>query len=378
MTSTWRDWADGERGGIRDAGRWRAPRDLDAAGPEGKLAPDGRPVVSFASNDYLGLTQHPDVVAAARAALDRWGAGAGSARLIVGSRPIHGELEAALADWKRTERAVLFPTGFAANLGVLTTFGGPDVLVVSDELNHASIIDGCRLARAECAIARHCDVDHVDALLATAGDRRALVVSDTVFSMDGDVAPIDGIVEVCARHGALLVLDEAHAVLGPDPAPATLDEAGVDVIRIGTLSKTLGALGGFAATRSEYAELLENRARSYIFTTASTPADSAAALAALGIVRSAEGDRLVQRLRDHVERVRPGHPSPIVPVVLGDERRTLAAAEQLLDHGMLVPAIRPPTVPDGTSRLRVALSAAHTPEQVDALAAALAVLEATE
>jgi 8-amino-7-oxononanoate synthase len=373
--SGWRTWADAQRGGIRDAGQWRAPRDLDAAGPEGKLAPDGRPVVSFASNDYLGLTQHPAVVAAAHAALDRWGAGSGSARLIVGSRPIHGELEAALADWKRTERAVLFPTGFATNLGVLTTFGGPDVFVVSDELNHASIIDGCRLARAEFAIARHADADHVGALLAAAGDRRALVVTDTVFSMDGDVAPVDALVKVCARHGALLVLDEAHAVLGPDPVFA--GDAGVDVIRIGTLSKTLGALGGFAAAPAAYAELLENRARSYIFTTASTPADSAAALASLAVVRSPEGDRLREQLRAHVERVRPGHPSPIVPFVLGDERRTLAAAEALLDQGMLVPAIRPPTVPDGTSRLRVALSAAHTPAQVDALASALTTLDAS-
>ncbi len=367
----WSEWADAERAQIRDAGRWRAPRDLDAAGPEGKLAPDGRPVVSFASNDYLGLTQHPSVIAAAHAALDRWGAGAGSARLIVGSRPVHGDLEAALADWKSTERAVLFPTGFATNLGVLTTFGGPDVLVVSDELNHASIIDGCRLAKAECAIARHADPAHVDALLAERGDRRGLVVTDTVFSMDGDLAPIEELVTVCARHGALLVLDEAHAVLGPDP-----DLGGADVIRIGTLSKTLGALGGFAAARAEYAELLENRARSYIFTTASTPADAAAGLAALAIVRSPEGERLRARLRTHVARLRPGHRSPIVPVVLGDERRTLAAAEALLDQGMLVPAIRPPTVAPGTSRLRVALSAAHTPEQVDSLARALHDLDA--
>jgi 7-keto-8-aminopelargonate synthetase-like enzyme len=190
--------------------------------------------------------------------------------------------------------------------------------------------------------------------------------------MDGDAAPVEALLDVCTRRGALLVLDEAHAVLGPEPDPADLEHGEVDAIRVGTLSKTLGALGGFAAGPAAYAELLENRARSYIFTTASTPADSAAALAALAIVRSEEGDRLRQRLREHVERVRPGHPSPIVPVVLGDERRTLAAADALLDQGMLVPAIRPPTVPDGTSRLRVALSAAHTPEQVDALAAALA------
>jgi len=367
---TWQQWADGVASGIRAAGQWREPRDLDAAGPEGKLGAEGRPVVSFASNDYLGLTQHPAVVAAAHAALDRWGAGSGSARLIVGSRPVHSELEHDLAAWKRSERAVVFPTGFAANLGVLTTFGAPDVLVVSDELNHASIIDGCRLARADCAVARHADPEHVDALLASAAGRRGLVVTDTVFSMDGDVAPIDDLIDVCARHHALLVLDEAHAVLGPDP-----DVGDADVIRIGTLSKTLGALGGFAAGRARFTELLVNQARSYIFTTAPTPADSAAALAALAVVRSGEGDELRTRLRAHVERLRPGHPSPIIPIVIGDERATIAASEKLLEQGMLVPAIRPPTVPVGTSRLRVALSASHTAEHVAALASALDALD---
>ena len=365
--SRWRDWVAGESGRVRDAGRWRAPRDLDAVGPVGTLAPGGDPVVSFASNDYLGLTRHPAVVAAAHAALDRWGAGAGSARLIVGSRPVHSDLERALAEWRRTEAAVLFPTGFAANLGVLTTFGGPDVLVCSDALNHASIIDGCRLARAEVTVYRHADPEHVDHLLAEVPGRRAVVVSDTVFSMDGDVAPVEALADVCARRGALLVLDDAHAVLGPDP-----DLHGVDVLRVGTLSKALGALGGFVAGPRAFTDLVVNRARSYIFTTASTPADTAAALAAVGVVRSPEGDALRARLRANVERLRPGHPSPIVPVVVGDEAATVRVADALLAHGILAPAIRPPTVAPGTSRLRVALSAAHTPDQVDALVAALA------
>ncbi len=371
---TWRSWAREQATGIRDAGQWRAPRDLDAAGPEGKLAPDGRPVVSFASNDYLGLTQHPAVLAAAHAALDRWGAGSGSARLIVGSRPVHTELEHDLAAWKGAERAVLFPTGFAANLGVLTTFGTDGVLIVSDELNHASIIDGCRLARAETTIARHADPEHVDVLLTRAGDRRCIVVSDTVFSMDGDVAPLPELVEICTKHAALLVVDEAHAVLGPDLDLAGADD--LDVVRVGTLSKTLGALGGFAACSAPFTDLLVNLARPYIFTTAPTPADVAAACAALHVLRSPEGDGLCARLREHVERLRPGHPSPIVPVMFGDERATLDASAALLDQGMLVPAIRPPTVPPGTSRLRVALSAAHSEEQVDALARALSVLTA--
>jgi 8-amino-7-oxononanoate synthase len=360
----WALWAECEADAVRRSGQWRAPRDLDGVGPAGRL--EGRDVVSFASNDYLGLTHHPAVVAAAHDALDRFGAGAGSARLIVGSRPLHSELEHELACWRGEESAVLFPTGFAANLGVLTTFGGPGALVCSDELNHASIIDGCRLSRADVRVFRHRDLDELEHALRSRGDRRALVVTDTVFSMDGDVADVDGLAEICARHDALFVVDEAHAVLGPHPR---LD--GVEHVRVGTLSKTLGSLGGFAAAPARYAQLVVNRARSYIFTTAPTPAGTAAALAALRIVRSAEGDALVARLRAHVDRVRPAHPSPIVPIPCGDEQRALSAAANLLERGLLVPAIRPPTVPAGTARLRVTLSAAHTAEQVDLLVGAL-------
>jgi 8-amino-7-oxononanoate synthase len=353
---SWQEWADAEAGEIRAAGQWRAPRDLDDNGP-----------INFASNDYLGLTRHADVIAAAHAALDQYGSGSGSARLIVGSRPVHSELERTLAEWKGMPRAALFPTGFATNLGVLTTFGGEGVLVCSDELNHASIIDGCRLAHGDVAIYRHNDLDHLRSLLHGRGDRRALVVSDTVFSMDGDVAPVDALVELCASEHALLVVDEAHAVLGPalDLAPDA------DVLRVGTLSKTLAALGGFVAGPARYVELVENLARTYIFTTAPTPADTAAALAALQVLRSPEGDALVARLRALVERLRPGHPSPIVPFVIGEEEATVLAADALRFRGLLVPAIRPPTVAPGTSRLRVTLSAAHSEDQVDVLAFAL-------
>jgi 8-amino-7-oxononanoate synthase len=373
--SQWRGWAAREADEIRAAGRWREPRDFDGGGQAGMVGTVGTvgttaaPVVSFASNDYLGLSQHPAVIAAAHDALDRWGAGSGSARLIVGSRPVHGELERALASWKEQRSAVLFPTGFAANLGVLTTFGTPDVLVCSDELNHASIIDGCRLSHATTAVYRHADLAHLDWLLEHRDAPRCLIVSDTVFSMDGDRADLDGLCNLAGRHGALLVLDEAHAVLGPELG-AIPD--GVDVVRVGTLSKTLGSLGGFVATSAALAALIVNRARSYIFTTASTPADTAAAMAALGVLTGAEGACLVARLRANVERVRAGHGSPIVPIVCGDDRRALAASAALLERGLLVPAIRPPTVPVGTARLRIALSAAHTPQQIEQLVAALA------
>ena len=365
---SWAEWSTDETQRIHAVGQWRAPRDFDGAGPVGALAPDGRPAVHFASNDYLGLTQHPAVVAAAHDALDRWGTGAGAARLIVGSRPIHSELEAALADWKAAEAAVLFPTGFGANLGVLTTFADSDVLICSDELNHASIIDGTRLAHADVAIYPHRDLEALDALIAErARGRKVIVVSDTVFSMDGDVADTAALVTFADRVGALLILDEAHAVLGPDLHPP----ADAPVLRVGTLSKTLGALGGFVAGPRILTDLIVNRARSYIFTTAPTPADTAAALAAVRVVTSTEGDELRSRLRINIDQLVEGHPSPIVPIVCGAEARALEAAAGLLERGLLVPAIRPPTVAPGTSRLRVALSAAHTLDQVRALRVAL-------
>ena len=372
MSPTWDRRVEGELAAVRDAGRWREPRDLVVTGAVTGMV-DGRPVVTFASNDYLGLTHHPAVVAAAHDAVDRWGTGTGASRLVVGSRPLHRELETELAAWKGSEAALLFPTGFAANLGLLAALGGPDVTILSDELNHASIVDGARLARAQVRVYRHADLDHLAKLLVEV-EGPALVVSDSAFSMDGDVADVAGLVELAASHDALLVLDEAHAVLGP------VVEIGIDkdlpLLRMGTLSKALGSLGGFVAGPRAYVDLLCNRARPFIFTTAPTPADMAAALAAVRIVRCAEGEALVARLRHHVDRLRAGHPTPIVPLVLGDEAGALAAAARLLDQGLLVPAIRPPTVAPGTSRLRITLSAAHTEDQVDRLLAALAALPA--
>ena len=366
---TWSDWAEGRNRKARARERWRSPVDFDAVGPRGTLEGRG-PVVSFASNDYLGLSAHQEVIAAAHAALDRWGTGSGASRLVSGSRPVHSELEAELADWKGCEAAVLFPTGYAANLGVLSSLGGPGVLICSDERNHASIIDGSRLASAlGAAVATypHCDVAAVSAALAgTAG--RAAVVTDSVFSMDGDVAPVGELAKACDHHGALLVLDEAHAVLGPDHR-----ELPCEVLRVGTLSKTLGSLGGFVAGRRALVEMLVNRCRPFIYTTAPAPADAAAALAALHVLRSQEGSGLLARLRSHAARLAPARqpPSPIVPLVLGAERAALAASSALLEQGILVPAIRPPTVPPGASRLRVTLSAAHTDDEVAHLAGAL-------
>jgi 8-amino-7-oxononanoate synthase len=348
---------------IEGLGRWRTIRTLDDGPTTAIVVATGEQVVSFASNDYLGLTHHPAVVLAAREALDRYGTGSGAARLIVGSRPPHDELEAALADWTEREAALLFPTGYQANLGVLGALASAAdrPLILSDELNHASIIDGARLARAEVEVYRHADVDDLGARLAAAGDRPAVVVTDSVFSMDGDVAPVEELADVCLAHGALLVVDEAHAVLGPPPPP------GDHVVVVGTLSKTLGSLGGFVAAPRPVVDLCRNTARSFIFTTATPPAVAAAAHAALEVLRSPEGDELRDHLRYLVDLVRPGHPSPIVPVLLGDESRAVEVSDRLLAHGLLVPAIRPPTVAPGSCRLRIALSAAHTEEMVQRL-----------
>jgi 8-amino-7-oxononanoate synthase len=366
---SWAEWAQAKNTKTQAKGRWRKLADFDALGPRG-LLPDGRGVVSFSSNDYLGLSAHPKVLAAAHDAIDRWGAGAGASRLAGGSRPVHSGLEAALADWKSAEAAVVFPTGFAANLGVLSAIAGPQVLVCSDELNHASIIDGCRLAKNFGAIVEiypHCDVDAVSKLLASATGR-AVVVTDAVFSMDGDVAPINELARVCSQNDALLVIDEAHSVLGPH-----FDDFPCEALRVGTLSKTLGSQGGFVAGKRLLTEMLVNRSRSFIFTTALAPANAAAALAALEVLTSQEGEQLLGRLRGHVAQFGGTKTvlSPIVPLVVGGEGEALAASAALLDEGLFVPAIRPPTVPPGTSRLRVTLSAAHTDQEVLELVGAL-------
>ena len=362
----WTGWVAERLAAIDADDRRRRVVAFDAVGPVGHLA-DGAELVSFASNDYLGLTHHPAVTAAAVAAVRRWGTGSGASRLVVGSRPVHHELEGALAAWKGTEAALLFPTGYAANLGVLSALAGPGVRICSDELNHASIIDGCRLAAARGAEIRvypHGDVEALARLLD--GPERSIVVTDGVFSMDGDVAPWAALGSVCARPDTLVVVDEAHVVLDPLPA---LD--GVELVRVGTLSKTLGSLGGFVAASHGVVELLLNTARSFVFTTAPSPPDTAAAAAALGVLRSPAGRTLVERLRRHVDTVRPGHPTPIIPVVVGSERAALDLSTALRSEGLLVPAIRPPTVPPGTSRLRIALSADHTDDQVAALVEAL-------
>jgi 8-amino-7-oxononanoate synthase len=372
----WESWVEEACAAIETAGQWRRPQEFDALGPAGRLGVhDGVPVVSFASNDYLGLSSHPAVVAAAGEALARWGSGSGASRLITGTRPVHSQLEEALAAWKGSSRAVLFPTGFAANLAVLSVFGAADAHVFSDERNHASIIDGCRLARAGFTVYPHLDLAFLEKGLASCPSR-PIIVSDTVFSMDGDEVDVDRLMAVAERHDALLILDEAHAVLGPEVHLPAANGSARQLLRVGTLSKTLGSLGGFVAGPARFMELLVNRARPYIFTTAPPPSAAAAALAALEIVRSGEGEMLRDRLSSHVDKVTEavglsGHRSPIIPVIVGDEADAVAASKRLLAEGLWIPAIRPPTVAPGTSRLRVTLSAIHRDEHVARLVAGL-------
>lgn len=349
-----------------EAGQYRAPRDLVRGTPHTKLAATSKDVINFASNDYLGLSQHPALRRAAIAAIERNGTGSGSARLIVGSRPTHTQLERRLARWRCAEAAVLFSTGYTANLGAISTFGRHASAVLSDELNHASIIDGCRLSKGRTIVYRHCDLADLDSKLAAVGPQ-ALVVTDTVFSMDGDIAPVHDLAAICARHQALLILDDAHMVF----EKGLTGELDCPTLRVGTLSKTVGCIGGYVCGPATYIDVLVNKARPYIFTTAGTPAATAAAIAAIDILEESEGEQLKETLRSNIDQVRLGHPSPIIPITLGDEDRAVAVSSGLQRMGILVPAIRPPTVAPGTSRLRLTVSAAHTPGDMTRLLSAL-------
>ena len=349
----WTTWADAQLDALRAADRWRCTQILDA------------PLISFASNDYLGLSVRPSVRAAAMEALERYGLGAGASRLVAGTHAIHLELENAIAAWQSCERALIFPSGYAANLAALSALGAADVAIFSDELNHASIIDGCRLSKAKTYIYRHCDLNHLDDLLRSTNARK-LVVSDVVFSMDGDVAPLDELSVLCAQNDALLILDEAHAVLQPAGARLVCE-----VLRVGTLSKALGSQGGWIAGSKALIELFTNTARSFIYTTGLSLPDAAGALAALRICTSSEGGALLSDLQRNVNWIQPNHPSPIVPVIFGTEAGALTASAHLREHGVFCPAIRPPTVPTNTSRLRITLSASHSEADITRLLQAL-------
>lgn len=363
---------------LAEAGLLRSLRPLESgAGP--KVVREGRELWNFASNDYLGLAAHSGLAEAFIEGVRRYGSGATASRLVCGTLPPHRELEEALAAAKGSAAALSFPSGFATAAGSLPALAGKDDFLILDKLCHASLIDGARLSGATIRVFPHNDVARLEKLLESIRDKdakaRVIVVTESVFSMDGDVCPLREIVEAKNRHGALLFLDEAHAfgVLGPRgmglAEKLNLQER-VD-FQMGTLSKAAGLSGGYLATTNAWRDLLVNRARSFIYTTAPPPALAHAALASLAIIRSEEGAELRRKLRENIEVISPGHPSAIVPVICGSNEAAMGAARGLEEAGFMVPAIRYPTVPRGKARLRVSLSAAHRVEVVRELSGIL-------
>jgi glycine C-acetyltransferase/8-amino-7-oxononanoate synthase len=355
------------------------------SGPQGPhVVVDGKPVLLLCSNNYLGLADHPRVCEAAADAAMRWGVGAGASRLVSGTMTIHRRLEERLAAFKRREAALLFGSGYLANAGVIAALARPGDVVFSDALNHASIIDGCRLSRAEVFVYHHCDVEHLAWGLGQAEGRGALIVTDSVFSMDGDIAPLEAIVDVAGRHHVRVLVDEAHATgaLGPEGrgalAAAGLEDH-VDVI-VGTLGKALGSYGAYVACDRTMATYLVNAARTFIFSTAPPPPAAAGALAALEILE--EEPRRVQRLESNAAGFRAalesegfdlrGSRTQIVPLVVGDAELAVRICDGALSRGVFAQAIRPPTVPAGTSRLRVAVMASHRADELAGAARTLA------
>nr|WP_233278338.1 8-amino-7-oxononanoate synthase [Myxococcus stipitatus] len=368
-------WAREDLASLQARGLRRYLEPLES--PQGPVVRvGGETLVNFSSNDYLGLAASPSVRAAAIAAVERHGVGTGASRLVMGDTSAHHRLEARLMAFERAEAVLLFNSGYAANTGILPALVGVGDAVFSDALNHASLVDGCRLSRARVVVYPHADVDALAKALAETPGRRKLVVTDTVFSMDGDVAPLRDIVDVCRAHGAALMVDEAHAtgVLGARGA-GLCEELGLEAqvdLRMGTLSKALGGQGAYVATSRVVADLLISRARPFIFSTSLPAALCAAAEAAVDAVET-DSDlrprlwRNIRRFSDGLRAMglRAEPRSAVFPVVLGEPERALDAARRLREAGVLVKAIRPPTVPEGTSRLRFCLSAAHTVGHVD-------------
>jgi len=360
---------------LRRADLLRQPRLVSSdQGPH--IMVDGKPVLSMCSNNYLGLANHPRIAEAARAALAEHGFGSAASRHISGTHTLHRQAEAALAAFTRSEAALLFSTGYAANTGTIQALVGRDDVVFSDALNHASLIDGCTLSRAKTHVYRHRDLDHLESLLSAqcVTGNAALVVTDAAFSMDGDLAPLRELRSLCDRHGAGLLVDEAHTLglLGPAGRGLCQQFGIVPDVLIGTLGKAFGTAGAFAAADTTTVRLIENRARSYVFSTAPSPSLAAAALAATALVEA--GDALRAQALENAAQMRAGLAKlniealpgelPILPVLTGDPARTMEISASLLEAGVFVHGIRPPTVPEGSSRLRVTTTAGHSPADV--------------
>jgi 8-amino-7-oxononanoate synthase len=371
------NFIDDELQGLKNASLYRRLRSV--AGEQGPtLTVDGHEVINFSSNNYLGLANHPALREAAKDAIDRYGCGSGASRLISGNMTLHEELEAKLAQLKGTESSLVFNSGFQANIGIISTLVGQGDAVISDTLNHASIIDGCRLSRAKTEVYRHGDLEHLELLLKQAArGARKLIVTETIFSMDGDEAPLAGIVELAETYNAMVMVDEAHAtgVFGANGAGvvAKLGLGERVLVQMGTLGKALGGFGAYVAGSRALRDLLINRCRSFIFTTALPPAVMAMALAAIDLVRNEPQRRAA--LRENCRSLKQGlsglgfelgaSESPIVPLIIGEAAKCMKFSEQLLARGVFAQGIRPPTVPTGTSRLRITLMATHSAAQIE-------------
>jgi len=346
------------------------------AGP--RVTRNGKSLWNFASNDYLGLASHPLIQAALIEGVQRYGAGAASSRLVCGTLPPHAQLEASIAAAKQTQAALTFSSGFATSLGIIPAIVGKTDFIILDKLSHACLVDAAKLSGATLRIFPHNDLGKLEKLLvgirARSADARILVATESVFSMDGDLCPLRALVELTETHNALILLDEAHGfgVLGEHGMGLAEQEGlqGRIAFQMGTLSKAAGLSGGYLAASRDWIELMINRARSFIYSTAPPPALAHAACTALELIRSAEGKRLRAQLQQHITAIGRS-PTAIQPILLGDNQLALQAAAALEDAGLLVPAIRYPTVPRGTARLRISLSAAHPDEAITALNQAL-------
>ena len=340
------------------------------------LLRNGRRLLSFCCNDYLNLTHHPAVKEAAIEALRVYGVGAGASRFVTGNHPLFSELESRLARLKGMEAACVFGSGYLANLGIIPALVGPDDLVLIDELAHACLWAGARLARAAVVPFRHADASHVELLLSQLrhGHRRALIATDGVFSMDGDIAPLHGLAALAQRHDAWLMSDDAHGlgVVGGGRGSNFIEGMRAEVpLQMGTLSKALGSYGGYICASAAVVDLIRNRARTVIYSTGLPPAIVAAAIAALDVIEREPGYAALPLAKAKAFARRAGLPepvSPIVPVLLGEAEAALKASRLLEDHGFLVAAIRPPTVPAGTARLRLTFTAQHPDDEVERLA----------
>jgi 8-amino-7-oxononanoate synthase len=367
---------EAETRSIEQAGLLRTTRAV--SGPQGpEIVLEGRRVISLCSNDYLGLANHPALLEAARQCLNEDGLGASSSRLIAGTMAPHERAEQALAAFMGAEQSLLFSSGYTANLTMLSGLLGAEDLVLSDALNHASIIDGCRLSRARVLVFGHGDVDHATQLLREhrAGARRAAIVTETVFSMDGDSAPLPELRALCDKFEAALFVDEAHAlgVLGPSGRGLCAARSVLPDALVGTLGKAFGTAGGFLAGSARLRSLLQSRGRPFVYTTAPPPSLAAAAVVAARLVARADAARA--RLLGHARRLReglrasglnvPDGEAAVIPVLTGSIEATMSASRQLLEAGIFVQAIRPPTVPEGRSRLRVVPTASHDERHVE-------------